>query len=330
MRITRRSFVGLLASATLACGYTSGAQASDWPSAHKPVYIIVPAPGGGGTADTISRLIADQLGKKLHGNFVIDSHGGANGSIGAGLAASAPPDGSKLLFSWAGTLAVNPSLYKKLPYDPQKSFDPIGLVADVPNILVVNNELPIHNLADFIKYAKANPGKVNFGSTGNGSSMHLAGELFMRETGTKMVHVPYNSPSQGTTDLISGQIQCMFQLIPGIIGQIQGHKVRPIGVMSTQRSPSLPDVPTMAEQGYPDLLSSTWFALLAPKGTPKDIIERTNKALNEILKDPEVKKKLAAMGASTLGGTPEDLSKHMAAERQKWHKVVTEAHIQIQ
>lgn len=326
----RISFSGLAASLALACTLAASVHAADWPPANKIVQIIVPAPGGGGTADTISRLIADQLGKKLHGNFVIDSHGGANGTIGAGLAAAAPHDGSKLLFSWAGTLAVNPSLYKKLPYDPQKSFDAIGLVADVPNILVVNNELPVKNLADFVKYVKANPGKVNFGSTGNGSSMHLAGELFMRETGTKMVHVPYNSPSQGTTDLISGQIQSMFQLIPGIIGQIQGNKVRALGVMAAQRSPALPNVPTMAEQGYPNLLSSTWFALLAPKGTSPEIIQRTNKALNEILKDPEVKRKLAAMGASTLGGTPQDLDKHLGSELKKWHQVVTDAHIQIQ
>ena len=207
---------------------------------------------------------------------------------------------------------------------------PILLVADVPNILVVNNDIPAKDLADFERYAKANPGKLNFGSTGIGSSMHLAGELFMRETGAQMIHVPYNAPGTATTNLIAGEIQLMFQLIPGIAGQVKSGKVRAIAVMAPQRSPALPDVPTTAELGQPRLLSSTWFALLAPKGTPPAVIARLNAVSNEILADPAVKKRLAEMGASTLGGTSQQLAEHLAAETEKWGRLVRDARISAQ
>src|SRR4029077_3027642 len=239
-------------------------------------------------------------------------------------------DGYHFLFSWAGTLAVNKALYKNLPFDAQKDFVPILLVADVPNILVVNNDIPAKDLADFERYAKANPGKLNFGSTGIGSSMHLAGELFMREAGATIIHVPYNAPGTATTNLIAGEIQLMFQLIPGIAGQVKSGKVRAIAVMAPQRSPALPDVPTTAELGQPRLLSSTWFALLAPKGTPAAVIARMNTVANEILADPAVKKRLAEMGASTLGGTSQQLAEHLAAETEKWGRVVRDARISAQ
>ncbi|MCC7325546.1 MAG: tripartite tricarboxylate transporter substrate binding protein [Burkholderiales bacterium] len=324
-----RKYLVPLAAATILSGVVTPVLAEDWP-AGKVVQIVVPAPGGGGTGDTIARVLAEDLAKKLKTSVVIDNKPGANGNIGAAAAASSPPDGHRLLFSWAGTLAVNPSLLKNMPFDPQKSFTPIILLADVPNILVVNNDVPAKTLDEFIAYAKANPGKLNFGSTGNGSSMHLAGEFFMRETGTKMVHVPYNAPGTATTNLMANDIQLMFQLVPGIIGQIKGGKVRPIAVMATTRSPALPDVPTTAELGHPKLLSSTWFALLAPKGTPAPIIARINADMNEILRDPAVRKRLADMGASTLGGTPQQLADHLAAETTKWAAVVRDAGIKIQ
>jgi tripartite-type tricarboxylate transporter receptor subunit TctC len=305
------------------------AVAQDWP-AGKPVTIVVPAPGGGGTGDTIARVVAEQLAKRLNTAVVIDNKPGANGNIGAAAAASAPPDGYRLLFSWAGTLAVNPSLYKNLPYDPQKSFEPIGLVAEVPNILVVNNAMPVKNMAEFVAYAKSQPGKLNFGSTGQGSSMHLAAELFMRETDTKMVHVPYNAPGTATTNMIANDIQLMFQLVPGVVGLVKGGKIRALGVMSDTRSSALPDVPTMAEQGMPKLASSTWFALLAPKGTPAPILDRVNAEIAQIMRDPEVRTKLADMGASPLTGTRQQLADYLAAEIAKWHRVVTDAKIQLQ
>jgi tripartite-type tricarboxylate transporter receptor subunit TctC len=304
--------------------------AQDWPQPGKTIQLIVPAPGGSGTGDTIARVLAEELQSRLKTTFVVDNKAGANGNIGASAAATTVGDGYHFLFSWAGTLAVNKALYKNLPFDAQKDFVPILLVADVPNILVVNNDIPAKDLADFERYAKANPGKLNFGSTGIGSSMHLAGELFMRETGAQMIHVPYNAPGTATTNLIAGEIQLMFQLIPGIAGQVKSGKVRAIAVMAPQRSPALPDVPTTAELGQPRLLSSTWFALLAPKGTPPAVIARMNAVSNEILADPAVKKRLAEMGASTLGGTSQQLAEHLAAETEKWGRVVRDARISAQ
>ena len=317
----------LAALVTLVAG---PALAQDWPQPGKTIQLIVPAPGGSGTGDTIARVVAEELQTRLKTTFVVDNKAGANGNIGATAAAATPGDGYHFLFSWAGTLAVNKSLYKNLSFDAQKDFVPILLVADVPNILVVNNDIPAKDLADFERYAKANPGKLNFGSTGIGSSMHLAGELFMRETGAQMIHVPYNAPGTATTNLIAGEIQLMFQLIPGIAGQVKSGKVRAIAVMAPQRSPALPDVPTTAELGQPRLLSSTWFALLAPKGTPPAVIARLNTVSNEILSDPAVKKRLADMGASTLGGTPQQLAEHLAAETEKWARVVKDAKIAAQ
>jgi len=325
-----RRFSATAFALLLAAVLTGPALAQDWPQSGKTIQLIVPAPGGSGTGDTIARVLAEELQSRLKATFVIDNKAGANGNIGAAAAATTPGDGYHFLFSWAGTLAVNKALYKNLPFDAQKDFVPIVLVADVPNILVVNNDIPAKDLAEFERYAKANPGKLNFGSTGIGSSMHLAGELFMRETGAQMLHVPYNAPGTATTNLIAGEIQLMFQLIPGIAGQVKSGKVRAIAVMAPQRSPALPDVPTTAELGQPRLLSSTWFALLAPKGTPAAVIARMNAVSNEILSDPAVKKRLAEMGATTLGGTSQQLAEHLAAETEKWGRVVREAHIAAQ
>jgi len=324
----RRSLVATLAA--LAAVVAAPAFAQDWPQPGKTIQLIVPAPGGSGTGDTIARILAEELQKRLGATFVIDNKAGANGNIGASAAAKEPGDGYHFLFSWAGTLAVNKSLYKNLPFDVQKDFVPIALVADVPNVLVVNNDIPAKDLAEFERYAKAHPNTLNFGSTGIGSSMHLAGELFERETGTQMTHVPYNAPGTATTDLIGGRIQLMFQLIPGIAQQVKSGKVRAIAVMAPQRSPGLPDVPTTAELGQPKLLSSTWFALLAPKGTPSAVLQKMNSLTNETLADPAVKKRLADIGVSTLGGTPEQLAKTIADETEKWGHVVREAKIQAQ
>lgn len=313
----------LLAAAAPAC-------AQDWPAPGKNVQLIVPAPGGSGTGDAIARVLAEELAKRLKAPFVVDNKAGANGNIGAAAAAQTAPDGYHLLFSWAGTLAVNKSLYKAIAFDAQRDFVPILLVADVPNILVVNNDLPAKDLAEFTRYAKANPGKLNFGSTGIGSSMHLAGELFMRENAAQMLHVPYNAPGTATTNLIANEIQLMFQLIPGIAGQVKGGKVRALAVMARERSPALPDVPTTVELGQPRLLSSTWFALLAPKGTPATIVDRVNAAANEALADTAVRKRLSDMGATPLGGTAKQLAEHLAAETERWGQLVRETKIQAQ
>lgn len=298
------------------------ASANDWPAAGRPIQLTVPSPGGGGTGDTIARLLAEQLAVNLKTSFVIDNRPGANGNIGAAAAAKFQPDGYRFLFSWAGTLAVNINLYEKIAYDPQKDFDPIALICDVPNILVLNSTLPPKTVKEFVAYTQANPGKLNFGSTGIGSSMHLAGELFMRETGTKMVHVPFNAPGTATTNLLSNEIQLMFQLIPGIATQVKAGKVNALAVMAPTRSPALPDVPTTTELGFPKLQSTTWFALLAPRGTPPEIIAKMNLEVNKILKDPAFTKRLADIGATPLGGSPKDLSDHLGSEIGKWGSLI--------
>jgi tripartite-type tricarboxylate transporter receptor subunit TctC len=304
--------------------------ADTWPEPAKPISLIVPAPGGGGTGDTIARVLAQRLKRELNTTVIVDNRGGANGNIGAALAAGAKPNGYTFLLSWAGTLAVNPSLYRKLPFDPQASFAPVGMVAEVPNVLVVNNNLPVNTLSEFIAYARAHNGELNYGSSGNGSSMHLAGELFDRETGVQMTHVPYSAPGTATTNLLANDIQVMFQLVPGIIGQVKANKVKALAIMSARRSPALPDVPTTTELGHPSLLSSTWFAVLAPKGTPDPIVSKMNVAINHALSDPEVVKALTEMGAIPLGGTSERLATVLAADLTKWRAVVKQANIQLQ
>jgi tripartite-type tricarboxylate transporter receptor subunit TctC len=321
--------VGALAAATALLAATPALAQSDWPAAGRNIRLIVPSPGGSGTGDTIARIFAEELAKRLKGNFVVDNKPGANGNVGATAAAQAPGDGYNFLFSWAGTLAVNQAMYKQMGYDSQRDFLPITLLAEVPNILVVNNDLPARDLAQFTAYVKANPGKLSYGSTGIGSSMHLAGELYSREVGAQMVHVPFSNPGNATTNLISGEIQLMFQLIPGIAAQVKAGRVRAIGVMAPQRSPALPDVPTMVELGAPKLMSTTWFALLAPKGTPAAVIERMNAAANEVIADAAVRKRLSDIGATPMGGTPKQLADHLAAEIVKWGRIVKDANIEV-
>jgi tripartite-type tricarboxylate transporter receptor subunit TctC len=203
-------------------------------------------------------------------------------------------------------------------------------VAEVPNILVVNKDLPARDMKEFVAHAKAHPDRINFGSTGSGSSMHLAGALVMRETGVRMVHVPYTAPGQATTHLISNEIQAMFQLVPGIVGQVRGGAVRPLAVMASARSAALPDVPTTAEAGFPQLQSATWFALLAPSGTPTPVLERLNKELNAVLADADVRRQLGEMGATPLAGTRQALAVHLEQETKKWQSIVREAGVQVQ
>jgi tripartite-type tricarboxylate transporter receptor subunit TctC len=323
-------FFPFLLAPMVALNGTAANAADAWPVPGKPIQVIVPAPGGGGTGDTIARLLAERLARRLDAAIVVDNKPGANGNIGAAAAAAAAPDGHRLLFSWAGTLAVNPSLYKNPGFNPETSFVPIGLVAQVPNILVVNNDLPVRDFKEFLAYAKNNPGKINFGSTGNGSSMHLAGAMVMHETGVNMVHVPFTGAGPATTHLISNQIQAMFQLIPGIVGQVRGGTVRPLVVMSAKRSAALPDVPSIAEAGFPQLESATWFALLAPKETPPPILDRLNKELNAVLADPEVRKQLEGMGATTLGGPRQALTDLLGQELRKWRRVIKESGVEVQ
>ena len=322
--------IAVLAGAiALASAQAATALAGDWPQDTETVHIVVPAAGNASPGHTIAHILAQRLQAKLGGHFVIDSHAGASGNAGVAMVADARPDGSTLLLAWTDTLAVNPSLFTALPFHPQSSFDAIGLIAEIPVVLVLNNNLPALNLWQFTRYVDKNPGVVNFGSTGKGSTTHLAGQLYMSSTGANMVHVPYRSSEQATSDLMSGEIHSIFQLLSGMLPNIRANLVRAIGVMAHERSEALPDVPTMAEQGRPELVSSTWFALMAPKGTPTDIVQRLNTAVNEILQEPLVKQRLLSLGAQTLGGPPHAVDQRLAHDLTKWKKVVTEADVNI-
>jgi tripartite-type tricarboxylate transporter receptor subunit TctC len=318
VRFASRSLVAAAALASLAAA-PAHAQGEPWPS--KPVRIIVPANAGGGTANPVSRFFAEELTKHFNGRFFVENHGGANGNVGASLAAKAPADGHTVLFSWAGTLATNISLYPSLNWHPVRDFDPVVLVGGVSNILVVNQKFPARTLAEFTEHVRRNPGRFNYGSSGNGSSMHLAAELYKQQTKTFIVHVPYNNIGQGTLDLVSDQLQMMFQLVTGVQSYIQAGQLRPIAILAKARSPILPDVPTARELGLP-IESQTWFAFLFPKGAPPEAVRRLNEAVNRILADPDARKRLIAMGVEPAGGTPQDLARHLDAEIVKWASVV--------
>ncbi len=315
----------LAAAATITMSGSAGAR--PWPADDQTIQIIVPAQGHGSTRDAIVQLITTKLAQKLGRNLQILNQGGAAGNIAAELAAKAPADGSALFFAWGEILALHPAADRA--QSAAQSFDPIVLIGDTPNILIVNNDLPVHNLAEFTAYVRGHPGVVNFGSIGNGSYMHLAGLLYMNVTDTNMVHIPYSAAGLATSNLISGEIQSMFQLIPGALEPLRAQKVRALGVMAATRSPTLPDVPTMAEQGHPELQSSNWFALLAPKGAPADAIAAVNTAVNEILQEPDVRRRLIELGVSPRGGTPADLEAHMLDEQKKWRRIVSVSDMSI-
>lgn len=323
----RRSFIAA-ASATALLPSLALAQKSAWPSA--PVQIVVPFGAGGGTTDPLARMIAEELGKQMGANFVVLNKPGANGNIGAAFVKRSSPDGLTLLFTGAGTVAVNPALYKDPGFDTKADFEPVVVVGSVANILVVNPSLPVKNVQEFVEYAKANPGKLTYGTSGNGSSMHMAAELFAQHTGISMVHAPYNNAATPTTDLVGGNIQAMFQLVPGISEFVKNQKVNALAVMSANRSPRLPDVPTMAEAGFPGLESSTWLCMMAPKGTPSEIVNQLNAEVNKLLQQPAFRERIIAMGIEPMGGSVAEFSSFLDTEIQKWGDVVKAAKISVE
>ena len=318
-RLLTCSFLGSALLAAAVAASAAERPASDYPN--KPVRLIIPfAPGG--TIDPITRMLGEAMGKELGQNFVIDNRAGANGNVGMAAAAKAEPDGYTLIMTSSGAYVTNVSLYKKIPFDPVKDFEPVILYGNVPNILVVNPVVPVKTLKEFTDYVKANPNKLNFGSTGNGSSMHLAGELYKSMTGTQMTHIPYNSPAQATQDLLGGTTQLMFQLMTGIWQHVNTGRVHAIAVLAPKRSATLPNVPTTAEAGMPGLESSAWFALLAPHGTPKAVIAKLNAEVNKLLVDPAFRKRIMDVGVEPMGGTPQDCARYRDSEIRKWAKVV--------
>ena len=316
---------GLLAGAAL-WGWNTPAHADTWPT--KPVRIVVPfAPGG--TTDILARAVAPELSKAFGQQFIVDNRGGAGGNIGAEVVAKSPADGYTLLMGTVGTHGINRALYAKLPYDPIKDFVPITLVAAVPNVMEMNADkakaLGIANVQDFIRYAKANPGKLNMASSGNGTSIHLAGELFKSMTGTYMLHMPYRGSGPALLDMVGGNMDVMFDNLPSSMAQIKAGKLVALAVTSAERSAALPDVPTVEEAGGPALKgfeASSWFGLLAPAGTPADVVQRIQQETAKALATPAVKERLLAQGALPGGNTPADFARHIDAEHRKWAAVV--------
>ncbi|MES2943996.1 MAG: tripartite tricarboxylate transporter substrate binding protein [Pseudomonadota bacterium] len=297
-----------------------------WPN--KPVKIVVPfAPGG--TTDILARAVAPELSKAFGQQFVVENRPGAGGNIGAEAVAKSPADGYTLLMGTVGTHGINKSLYSKMPFDPQKDFAPITLVAGVPNVMVVNAEKAaargINNVADFIKYAKANTGKLNMASSGNGTSIHLAGELFKSMSATYMIHFPYSGSGPALLSLVGGDMDVMFDNLPSSMQLIRAGKLKALAVTSSQRSAAMPDVPTIEQAGGPSLKgfeASSWFGLLAPAGTPPDIVNRIQQEVAKSLNTPAIKEKMLAQGAIPGGTTPQEFTRQIDSEIKKWALVV--------
>src|SRR5207248_3216491 len=302
------------------------ASAQGYPT--RPIRLVVPFPAGG-TTDILAREVAQKLTEGLGQAVVVDNRPGAAGNIGSDLVAKSAPDGYTLLMGTVGTHAINPSLYSKMPYDHVKDFAPVVLVAGVPNVLVINPTLPFKSVQDLIAYAKANPGKLNFASSGSGTSIHLSGELFKVMAGVQMTHIPYKGSAPALQDLLAGQVQLMFDNLPPSLPQIKAGKLRALAVTSATRAPALPDVPTLAESGLPGFEASSWFGILAPAGTPAPIVAKLNAEVANWLATPEAKEKLLKQGANPAGGTPQDFAKHIAAETAKWAKVVKDSGAKI-
>ncbi len=295
-----------------------------WPT--KPVRIVVPfAPGG--TTDLLARALAPELSRVFGQQFIIDNKAGAGGNLGADMVAKSAPDGYTLLMGTVGTHGINQSLYPKLPFDPIKDFAPVTLVAAVPNVLVMNPakaaEAKVNNVADLIRYARAHPGQLNMASSGNGTSIHLAGELFKTLTGTFLVHFPYRGSGPALLDLLGGTMDLMFDNLPSAMPHIRSGKLKALAVTSAQRSGALPDLPTIAEAGpVKGYEASSWFGLLAPAGTPADIVNRLQQEAAKALGTPALKERLLSQGAIPSGMAPAQFVAHIAAETKKWAPVV--------
>jgi tripartite-type tricarboxylate transporter receptor subunit TctC len=301
------------------------APADDYPT--KPVKWVVAYPPGG-TTDILARIIGQYLSERMGQQFIIDNRPGAGNNIGTEVVVNSPPDGYTLLLVNPAN-GINATLYKKLPFNLLRDIAPVAGITRTPNVMEVTPSFPARNVAAFIAYAKANPGKINMASSGNGTSVHLSGEMFMAMTGIKMTHVPYRGAAPAITDIIAGTVDVLFDNLPSSIEFIRSGKMRALAVTTDTRNPGLPDVPTVADT-VPGYEASAWFGMGAPKNTPAAIIEKINKTVNQALADPKVVAKLAELGGVPLAGTPEDFGKVMASETEKWSKVVKFAGISIE
>ena len=326
--ISRRAGLKSLAAAALlgAVGMAPVAAQETFPS--KPLTIVVPF-AAGGTTDILARIVSQALQQELGQTVIVDNKPGAGGNIGAAAAARAAADGYTLFMGTVGTHAINASLYQKPGFDPIKDFAPLTRVATVPNLLVANPKQPFKTVKEMIAYAKANPGKLNYGSSGSGSSIHLSGELFCSMTGLDMVHVPYKGSAPAITDLLGNQIAVMFDNMPSAIQHVRSGKLRPIAVTTAKRSPELPDVPTVAEAGVPGYEATSWFGLWTQAKTPAPVQQRLHAAIAKVLKDPAVIKKINDQGGDIVIDTPAEFAAYIKAESAKWGKVVKDSGAQV-
>lgn len=316
LTLAAASALGLLALTPLA------AQAQAFPT--KAITIVVPF-SAGGTTDILARVLGQFISKDLGQPVIIDNRAGAGGNIGTQLVARAAPDGYTILMGTVGTHAINQSLYPKLAFDPIKDFAPLTRVALVPNLLVANPAQPFKTVKELMAYAKANPGKVTFGSSGSGTSIHLSGELFKQMAGVDLQHVAYKGSAPAVNDLLGNHIAIMFDNMPSAISHVKAGKLRPLAVTTAQRSPALPDVPTIAEAGVPGYEATSWFGLLAPAKTPAPVVAKLNAAILKALADPDVKNKLLEQGAEPAGETPAQFAAFIASETVKWGKIVKQS-----
>ena len=327
--MTKRQTLALLAcalaSATLPAAHAQ-APAASWPS--KPIRWVVPFPPGG-AMDAIARTLGEKAGKTLGQPFVIENKPGAGGNIGADFVAKQPGDGYTLMITSIG-MATNKPLYGKLSYDPIKDFAPVSLLAVVPNVLVTNATQPdVKTAKDVIAAARKTPGKLTYASAGNGTSIHLAGEVFTSLAQVDMLHVPYKGSGPAVSDLLGGQVNYMFDSITSARPHIESDKLRALGVTTAKRSKTLPNVPTLAEAGLPGYEVSPWFAVFMPAATPKDIVAKVNAALLEAMNDPDVVKRFETIGAEPVGSTPEEMAQHLARESERWTKLIQERGIKL-
>lgn len=309
----------------LLCGPV--AAADHFPS--KTIQIVAPFPPGG-TTDVLARAIAQELSKTIGQQVIVENRPGASGMIGAGSVAKAAPDGYTLLLSTPGPITINPHLFSRMAYHPEKDFVPITQIGTVPQILVVHPSVKANNVRELIALAKAHPGKLHYGSVGNGSTLHLAGEMFNTMAGTKLVHVPYKGSAPALTDLLGGQIELMFDVIVSSLPQVTDGKLRALAVTGDKRSASAPDVPTVSESGLPGYNVVTWYGLMAPAGTPPAVIDFLNKEIVRALHTPSVQQRLTSLGADLVASSPQEFAAYLKEESAKWGEVVKRANIPVQ
>lgn len=308
--------------ALIACTACTASFGQAWPS--KPIRLVVPFPAGGGT-DILAREVTQKITQATNWSFVVDNKPGSGGTIGLDNVAKSPADGYNLVLGQTSNLAISPSLYKKLPYDPVKDLTPISMVANAPMVLVVSTNSPYKSLADVVSDAKAKPGTINFATSGNGTVAHLATELFQKEAGIKLVHIPYKGAAMGINDVIGGQVQIYVSSIPTLIGHIKNGKLRALAVTSLKRVDDLPQTPTIAQSGYKSFEAVSWFGILGPDKLPKEMVVKLNAEINKALQNPELQKKLSDQGADVAGSTPDKFAKLIRDEMSRWGKVVQES-----